>query len=47
VRHALDDDLDTPSAVAAVDAAAAAGLGVSRAAALLGVDVTRPVFSPT
>ncbi len=40
VRTALDDDLDTPSAVAAVDAAAAAGLGVDRAAALLGVDLT-------
>lgn len=37
-RIALDDDLDTPAAVAAIDAAAAAGLGVSRAAALLGVD---------
>jgi L-cysteine:1D-myo-inositol 2-amino-2-deoxy-alpha-D-glucopyranoside ligase len=39
VRAALDDDLDTPTAVAAVDAAAAAGLGVSAAAALLGVVV--------
>ena len=38
-RTALDDDLDTPTAVAAIDAAAAAGLGVSRAAALLGVDL--------
>jgi L-cysteine:1D-myo-inositol 2-amino-2-deoxy-alpha-D-glucopyranoside ligase len=37
VRAALDDDLDTPSAVVAIDAAAAAGQGVSRAAALLGV----------
>jgi L-cysteine:1D-myo-inositol 2-amino-2-deoxy-alpha-D-glucopyranoside ligase len=37
VRAALDDDLDTPSALAAVDAAAAAGLGVSEAVALLGV----------
>jgi L-cysteine:1D-myo-inositol 2-amino-2-deoxy-alpha-D-glucopyranoside ligase len=37
VRRALDDDLDTPAAVAAIDAAAAAGRGVSRAAALLGV----------
>jgi L-cysteine:1D-myo-inositol 2-amino-2-deoxy-alpha-D-glucopyranoside ligase len=38
VRAALDDDLDTPRALAAVDAAVAAGGGVSRAAALLGVD---------
>ena len=37
VRVALDDDLDTPAALAAVDAAAARGEGVSRAAALLGV----------
>ena len=40
VRTALDDDLDTPTAVAAIDAAAAAGEGVSRAAALLGVDTS-------
>ena len=40
-RRALDDDLDTPTAVAAIDAAAAAGDGVDRAAALLGVDITR------
>ena len=37
VRHCLDADLDTPGAVAAIDAAAAAGHGVSAAAALLGV----------
>ena len=37
VRRALDDDLHTPAAVAAVDNAAAAGQGVSSAAALLGV----------
>ncbi len=36
-RAALDDDLDTPAAVAAIDAAAAEGKGVSDAAALLGV----------
>jgi L-cysteine:1D-myo-inositol 2-amino-2-deoxy-alpha-D-glucopyranoside ligase len=36
-RAALDDDLDAPTAVAAIDAAAAAGQGVSEAAALLGV----------
>jgi L-cysteine:1D-myo-inositol 2-amino-2-deoxy-alpha-D-glucopyranoside ligase len=39
VRAALDDDLDTPGAVAAIDAAAAAGHGVSAAAALLGVSL--------
>jgi L-cysteine:1D-myo-inositol 2-amino-2-deoxy-alpha-D-glucopyranoside ligase len=37
VRAALDDDLDTPSAVGAIDAAASAGQGVSQAAGLLGV----------
>jgi L-cysteine:1D-myo-inositol 2-amino-2-deoxy-alpha-D-glucopyranoside ligase len=37
VRACLDDDLDTPGAVAAIDAAAAAGEGVASAAALLGV----------
>ena len=37
VRAALDDDLDTPAALAAIDAAAMAGFGVSHAAALLGV----------
>jgi L-cysteine:1D-myo-inositol 2-amino-2-deoxy-alpha-D-glucopyranoside ligase len=37
VRQALDNDLDTPAAVALIDAAAAEGAGVSRAAALLGV----------
>jgi L-cysteine:1D-myo-inositol 2-amino-2-deoxy-alpha-D-glucopyranoside ligase len=37
VRAALDADLDTPGAVAAIDAAAAAGHGVRAAAALLGV----------
>lgn len=43
VRAALDEDLDTPAAVAAIDAAAAKGLGVGDAAALLGVDVGRAV----
>ena len=38
-RIALDDDLDTPAAVRAIDAAAAAGVGVSSAAALLGLDL--------
>ncbi|MEY2402798.1 MAG: L-cysteine:1D-myo-inositol 2-amino-2-deoxy-alpha-D-glucopyranoside ligase, partial [Acidimicrobiaceae bacterium] len=39
VRAALDDDLDTPTAVDAIDRAAAAGEGVSTAAALLGVEL--------
>ncbi|MEM9466515.1 MAG: cysteine--tRNA ligase [Actinomycetota bacterium] len=39
VRDALDDDLDVPAAIAAVDEAAARGIGVDRAAALLGVVV--------
>jgi L-cysteine:1D-myo-inositol 2-amino-2-deoxy-alpha-D-glucopyranoside ligase len=37
VRGALDDDLDTPGAVRAVDDAAHAGYNVATAAALLGV----------
>jgi L-cysteine:1D-myo-inositol 2-amino-2-deoxy-alpha-D-glucopyranoside ligase len=36
-RARLDDDLDTPGALAAIDAAARAGIGVSRTAGLLGV----------
>ena len=39
VRAALDDDLDTPSALGAMDAAASSGEDVSAAAALLGVDI--------
>jgi L-cysteine:1D-myo-inositol 2-amino-2-deoxy-alpha-D-glucopyranoside ligase len=39
VRAALDDDLDVAAAVAAVDKAAKSGLGVSAAAALLGVEL--------
>jgi L-cysteine:1D-myo-inositol 2-amino-2-deoxy-alpha-D-glucopyranoside ligase len=39
VRAALDDDLDTPGAIAAIDAAAAKGTGARSAAALLGVDL--------
>jgi L-cysteine:1D-myo-inositol 2-amino-2-deoxy-alpha-D-glucopyranoside ligase len=39
VRAALDDDLDSPAAVDAVDAAVKAGHGVSAAATLLGVAV--------
>ncbi|NND74436.1 MAG: cysteine--tRNA ligase [Ilumatobacter sp.] len=37
VRARLDDDLDTPGALAMIDAAAAAGQGVREAAELLGV----------
>jgi L-cysteine:1D-myo-inositol 2-amino-2-deoxy-alpha-D-glucopyranoside ligase len=37
VRAALDDDLDTAAAIEAIDRAAAAGRGVSEAAAVLGV----------
>ncbi len=44
VRAALDNDLDTPGAIAAIDAAAANGFGVSEAAALLGVDTSRSVL---
>jgi L-cysteine:1D-myo-inositol 2-amino-2-deoxy-alpha-D-glucopyranoside ligase len=39
VREFLDDDLDTPNAVAAVDAAAVKGESTSAAAALLGVNL--------
>jgi L-cysteine:1D-myo-inositol 2-amino-2-deoxy-alpha-D-glucopyranoside ligase len=39
VRAALDDDLDTIGALAAIDEAAAAGRDVSAAATLLGVDL--------
>jgi len=39
VRAALDDDLDTPAALAAIDEAAD-GAGVSEAAALLGISLT-------
>lgn len=42
VRACLDDDLDTPAAVAAIDAAAARGHDVTEAAALLGVDLGHP-----
>jgi L-cysteine:1D-myo-inositol 2-amino-2-deoxy-alpha-D-glucopyranoside ligase len=37
VRAALDDDLDTPAAVAAIDEAVASGRGVSAAATLVGI----------
>ena len=39
VRAALDDDLDTPAAVAALDEGAAAGADVAAGAALLGIDL--------
>jgi L-cysteine:1D-myo-inositol 2-amino-2-deoxy-alpha-D-glucopyranoside ligase len=39
VREALDEDLDTPRAISALDEAASSGHGVSTAAALLGVDI--------
>jgi len=42
VRAALDDDLDVAAAVAAVDRCAAAGQGVGKAAALLGVTLDDP-----
>ncbi|MDP1805619.1 MAG: cysteine--tRNA ligase, partial [Acidimicrobiales bacterium] len=40
VRAALDDDLDLPRAIRAIDAAAAGGQGVRRAADLIGVTLT-------
>lgn len=43
VRTALDEDLDTPGAIAAIDAAVERGEGVSEAALLLGVRTDRPV----
>jgi L-cysteine:1D-myo-inositol 2-amino-2-deoxy-alpha-D-glucopyranoside ligase len=39
VRACLDNDLDTPGAVAAMDVAAAQGHDVSAPATLLGVDL--------
>ncbi len=41
VRAHLDEDLDTPGAIAAIDEAVEAGDGVSTAAMLLGVDTAR------
>ena len=43
VRGRMDDDLDTPGALALIDAAAAGGTDVTAAAALLGVNLGRPV----
>jgi L-cysteine:1D-myo-inositol 2-amino-2-deoxy-alpha-D-glucopyranoside ligase len=42
VRHLLDDDLDTPAAVAAIDERAARGSSVVAAAGLLGVRLGAP-----
>jgi L-cysteine:1D-myo-inositol 2-amino-2-deoxy-alpha-D-glucopyranoside ligase len=39
VRERLDDDLDSPGAVAAIDAAARRGVSTRAAAAVLGVDL--------
>ena len=39
LRDRLDDDLDTPGALRALDAAVTSGRGVSAAAALLGVEI--------
>ena len=43
VRQRLDDDLDTPGALAVIDAAVEAGEDVTRAASLLGVQLAREV----
>jgi hypothetical protein len=44
VRSRLDDDLDTPGALRVMDEAAAEGLDVSGAAALLGVELLTTVL---
>ena len=43
VRECLDNDLDTPGAVAAIDAAAGQGHDVSAAASLLGVELAEAI----
>jgi L-cysteine:1D-myo-inositol 2-amino-2-deoxy-alpha-D-glucopyranoside ligase len=43
VRQHLDNDLDTPSALAAIDTAADSGEDVGSAAALLGIDLVSPM----
>ena len=43
VRACLDNDLDTPGAVAAMDAAAAAGHDVAAASSLLGVELAEAI----
>ena len=42
VRQRLDDDLDSPGAVAAIDAAAVRGADTRPAATLLGVQIDAP-----
>jgi L-cysteine:1D-myo-inositol 2-amino-2-deoxy-alpha-D-glucopyranoside ligase len=42
-RTCLDNDLDTPGALQAIDKAAASGADVSVVAALLGVDLTATI----
>ncbi|MFM1751505.1 MAG: cysteine-D-myo-inosityl 2-amino-2-deoxy-alpha-D-glucopyranoside ligase MshC [Actinomycetota bacterium] len=44
VRACLDQDLDTPAAIAVIDAAAQAGHDVGEAASLLGVDLRHTPF---
>jgi L-cysteine:1D-myo-inositol 2-amino-2-deoxy-alpha-D-glucopyranoside ligase len=39
VREALDDDLDTPRAIAHIDKAVATGVDVTDAARLLGIEI--------
>ncbi len=46
VRQALDNDLDTMTAVAAIDDAVERGLGVDQAALLLGVDLAKGPSAP-
>jgi cysteinyl-tRNA synthetase len=41
VREALDDDLDTPRAIALIDKAVATGFDVTDAARLLGIELNR------
>jgi len=41
VREALDDDLDTPRAIALIDKAVANGVDVTVAARLLGIELKR------
>jgi len=43
VRDCLDNDLDTPGALALIDEAASSGIDVSASAALLGVELHTPV----
>ena len=41
MREALDDDLDTPRAIALIDKAVATGFDVTDAARLLGIELNR------